>query len=51
LEYTEFKTANEVRATPVIVGTHLYIGNHNTGDLFAFDVQTGEKLWQNQAPN
>src|SRR5699024_1137728 len=51
LEFTKFETANEVRATPVVVGNHLYIGNHNTGDLFAFDIYTGEKLWQNQAPN
>lgn len=46
-----FKTADEVRATPVVVGDRLFIGNHNSGDLFAFNVKTGEKLWQNKAPN
>ncbi|MEC2158535.1 outer membrane protein assembly factor BamB family protein [Virgibacillus halodenitrificans] len=46
-----FKTADEVRATPVVVGNSLFIGNHNSGDLFAFNVKTGEKLWQNKAPN
>ncbi|MGY0691306.1 outer membrane protein assembly factor BamB family protein [Virgibacillus sp. FSP13] len=51
LEYHEFETADEVRATPVIAGNKLLIGNHNSGDLFAFDVATGEKLWQSKAPN
>ncbi|MYL57154.1 PQQ-binding-like beta-propeller repeat protein [Virgibacillus halodenitrificans] len=46
-----FKTADEVRATPVVVGNSLFIGNHNSGDLFAFNVKTGEELWQNKAPN
>lgn len=51
LEYTVFETANEVRSTPVVVGDNLYIGNHDTGELFAFDVHSGEQLWENQAPN
>lgn len=51
LEETTFETANEVRATPVIVNDHMYVGNHDTGELFAFDVHSGEELWQNQAPN
>lgn len=51
LEFKKFKTAEEVRATPVVVGNKLFIGNHETGDLFAFDVNTGEELWHNQAPN
>src|SRR5699024_660067 len=29
----------------------MFVGNHNSGDLFAFNVLTGEKLWQNKAPN
>lgn len=45
-----FKTSGQVRATPVIVGNRLYIGNHATGGLFAFNVRTGEKLWGNKAP-
>jgi len=51
LEYQKFETANEVRATPVIVGDQLFIGNHESGELFSFDVTTGEQLWQNEAPN
>jgi len=51
LEFHKFETANEVRATPVIVGDQLFIGNHESGELFSFDVTTGEQLWQNEAPN
>ena len=51
LEFRVFKTANEVRATPVVAGNKLFIGNHDTGELFAFDVHTGEKIWENKAPN
>lgn len=51
LEFKTFQTAEEVRATPVVVGNKLFIGNHETGDLFAFDVHTGEELWHNQVPN
>nr|WP_272932701.1 PQQ-binding-like beta-propeller repeat protein [Virgibacillus halodenitrificans] len=51
LENQVYKTADEIRATPVVVGNKLFVGNHNTGDLFAFDVKTGEKLWQTEAPN
>lgn len=51
LEYRIFETAHEVRATPVIAGNKLFVGNHKSGDLFAFDVNTGEELWHNKAPN
>jgi len=51
LESQKFKTVNEVRATPVIVGDQLFIGNHDSGELLAFDVNSGEKLWENEAPN
>lgn len=51
LEYQTYETSDEVRATPVIVGNKLFIGNHETGDLHAFDVHSGEQLWENQAPN
>src|SRR5699024_1615973 len=51
LEFKKFQTAEEVRATPVVVGNKLFIGNHESGDLFAFDVNTGEEIWHNQAPN
>lgn len=42
---------DEVRATPVVVGDRLYVGTHNVGTLHAFDLRTGEQLWQVQAPN
>lgn len=51
LDYHVFNTANEVRATPVIVGNKMFIGNHDSGELFAFDIESGEKLWENKAPN
>ncbi|WP_181349242.1 PQQ-binding-like beta-propeller repeat protein [Thalassobacillus sp. CUG 92003] len=47
----KFKTNDEIRSTPVVVGNRIFIGNHNTGDMFAYDILTGEKLWTNQAPN
>ena len=46
-----FQTDNQVRATPVIVNGRLYVGDHETGTLNAFDVRTGKKLWQAKAPN
>lgn len=51
LTYQTYETSDEVRATPVIVGNKLFIGNHESGDLHAFDVHSGEQLWENQAPN
>ncbi|WP_028784041.1 PQQ-binding-like beta-propeller repeat protein [Thalassobacillus devorans] len=51
LEAKTFKTADEVRATPVVAGDKLFVGNHNSGDLFAFDVNSGEELWRSKAPN
>lgn len=45
-----FKTNDQVRATPVIVGDHLYIGNHLSGGLFDFNVLNGDMLWGIYAP-
>ncbi len=47
---TRFKTGDQVRATPVIVGDRLYIGNHETGGMFAFDAKTGRTLWHDNNP-
>lgn len=44
-------TANEVRATPVVADGKVFVGNHGSGELQAFDLGTGELLWQSQAPN
>lgn len=45
-----FETSGQVRATPVVVGNHLYVGNHETGGLFAFDIRTGKALWDYYEP-
>ena len=45
-----FKTGGQVRATPVVVGDRLYIGNHETGGMFAFNIQNGETLWHDDNP-
>src|SRR5699024_6334412 len=51
LETTNFETADEVRSTPVVATDSLYVGNHDSGELFAFDIHTVEALWKNQAAN
>lgn len=44
-------TDDEVRSTPVIVGNKMFVGNHDSGYIYAFNIETGEELWRNQAPN
>ncbi|TAA72880.1 hypothetical protein D2909_04355 [Planococcus salinarum] len=44
-------TNDEVRSTPVIVGNNVFIGNHNTGDIYSYDLVNEEMNWQAQAPN
>lgn len=44
-------TANEVRATPVVADGKVFVGNHDSGELQAFDLTTGQLLWQTPAPN
>ncbi|CQR46204.1 Outer membrane protein assembly factor BamB precursor [Paraliobacillus sp. PM-2] len=51
LEMDTFQTTWQVRATPVVAGDRMFVGNHGTGDLHAFNIKTGEKIWQSQAPN
>jgi outer membrane protein assembly factor BamB len=46
-----FELPDEVRSTPVVVGDRLYVGTHGSGTLHAFDLATGEQVWQAQAPN
>ncbi|KAB7705903.1 PQQ-binding-like beta-propeller repeat protein [Bacillus aerolatus] len=46
-----YKTSDEVRANPVIVENSLYVGTHNTGDLYSFDVFSGKINWKAQVPN
>ncbi|MGH8426423.1 MAG: PQQ-binding-like beta-propeller repeat protein [Gammaproteobacteria bacterium] len=45
-----FGTDGQVRATPVIVGDRLFIGNHESGGMFSFNVITGEQYWGNLGP-
>lgn len=47
----ELSTSDEVRATPTITDGKIFVGNHSTGDLQAFDLSSGEQLWNSQAPN
>lgn len=44
-------TPNQVRATPVVADGKVFVGNHDSGDLQAFDLSSGEQLWHAQAPN
>jgi outer membrane protein assembly factor BamB len=46
-----YRTDEGIRATPVIVNNRLFIGNHKSGDLNAFDLVSGRRLWRNHAPN
>ncbi|HET6726024.1 MAG TPA: PQQ-binding-like beta-propeller repeat protein, partial [Gammaproteobacteria bacterium] len=46
-----YHTGAPLRATPVIADGRLYIGNHKTGGLQAFDLVSGRLLWRNRAPN
>ncbi|MFI7496142.1 PQQ-binding-like beta-propeller repeat protein [Kocuria sp. M4R2S49] len=46
-----FRLPDEVRATPVVVGDRLYVGTHGSGTLHAFDLATGEQVWEAEAPN
>src|SRR5699024_6247894 len=45
------QTANEVRATPVVADGKIFVGNHDSGELQAFDLASGDLLWQKQTPN
>ncbi len=45
-----YKTGDEVRAHPVIIGNRLYIGNHNSGGMFAFELESGKRLWHDDTP-
>ncbi|WP_066172630.1 PQQ-binding-like beta-propeller repeat protein [Bacillus marinisedimentorum] len=51
LEPRIFETEDEVRSTPVVADNKIFIGNHNTGGLFAYDVLSGDLLWETKLPN
>lgn len=51
LKNMKFKTEDEVRATPVVADGKLFIGNHNSGDILAFDLESGDRIWEETAPN
>jgi len=46
-----YSTGDEVRSNPVIVRDSLYVGNHNSGDLYSFDLFSGEINWKSSVPN
>ncbi|TLS35606.1 hypothetical protein FCL54_19725 [Pseudalkalibacillus caeni] len=48
---TTFKTDNQIRSTPVVTGNNIYIGNHESGMIYSYDLHTKELNWKNQAPN
>lgn len=50
LPNARFHTDNEIKANPVIVGNRLYVGNHLTGGLFAFNVRRVKTLWDDNYP-
>lgn len=45
-----YRTGDQVRANPVIIGDRLFIGNHLTGGMFAFDANTTKPLWHDDNP-
>lgn len=45
-----FGTLDPIRATPVIVGDCLFVGNDQSGAMNAFNVVTGEMYWTNLSP-
>ncbi len=51
LSMRSFHTVDEVRSTPVVVGKELLIGNHGSGDLFSFDLDTTAVRWHAKADN
>lgn len=50
LPSAHYSTDNAIKANPVIVGDRLYVGNHLTGGLFAFNVRRVKVLWDNDNP-
>ena len=46
-----YTTGDEVRSNPVIVGDSLYVGNHSSGDFYAFDLFSGAVNWKTSLPN
>ena len=46
-----YKTDNEVRASPVVAGDNLYVGTHDSGTLYSFDVFSGKENWHAELPN
>ena len=45
------ETDNEIRSTPVIVGNNMYIGNHESGDIYSYNIIEEKMNWKNTAPN
>ncbi|TLS35156.1 PQQ-binding-like beta-propeller repeat protein [Pseudalkalibacillus caeni] len=48
---SSFKTGDQIRSTPVVVGDNIFIGNHGSGDIYSYNIITGDLNWENKAPN
>lgn len=51
LDYMKLATKEEVRATPVVADGKVFIGNHDSGEIMAFDLEKDRKIWEETAPN
>lgn len=47
----KLKTENEIRSTPVVIENNVYVGNHNSGDIYSYNLNNGKLNWKSQAPN
>ncbi|WP_159438153.1 outer membrane protein assembly factor BamB family protein [Salimicrobium flavidum] len=45
------ETDGEVRSTPVVIGNKIFIGNHGTGTLQAYNLVIENQNWETSAPN
>lgn len=45
-----YRTGDQVRANPVVIGDRLFVGNHLTGGMFSFDIKTTKPLWHDNNP-
>jgi outer membrane protein assembly factor BamB len=51
LESMTIETNDEIRSTPVVVGDNVYIGNHNSGDIYSYNLIDKKMNWTSKAPN
>ncbi|GAM16253.1 cell surface protein [Mesobacillus selenatarsenatis SF-1] len=44
-------TGDEIRSTPVVIGNNVFIGNHNSGGIYSYNLINKKMNWQTKAPN